>query len=246
MIGCDCAVCTSTDSRDKRTRCSVVIKYGGTQVLVDTSPELRLQAVANGIKRIDAVVYTHAHADHIMGLDDVRRFNSLLNDGRGGPLDVWATETAFQQIQRGFGYAFHKPDPEVMLFRPHLVPRTIEPFKAFSIGGVDWLPLPLVHGKVEVMGLRVGNLAYCTDVNFIPPGTMERLQGLDVLILDALQWKKHVTHFTVDEALEVVGKLKPKRAYFTHIAHGLGHVETSKLLPENVFLAFDGLRIQVG
>lgn len=246
MIGCDCQVCTSTDSRDKRTRCSVVIRYGDTQVLVDTTPELRLQAVACGIKRVDAVVYTHAHADHIMGLDDVRRFNAVLNNGQGGPLDVWAEPKAFSQILQCFGYAFQRPDPASMLFRPHLVPRDIEVFKPFVINGVEWLPVPLVHGKVEVMGLRVGNLAYCTDVNHISDESMEKLYGLDVLILDALQWRKHATHFTVEEALEVVGKLKPKRTYFTHIAHGLGHVETTKLMPEGVFLAYDGLRIQVG
>lgn len=240
MIACDCAVCTSPDPRDKRNRCSVVVRYGQTTVLVDTTPELRLQAVAAGLKSIDAVVYTHAHADHIMGLDDVRRFNSV----RGGPLDVWAEREAFAAISTCFAYAFRAPDPEMRLFRPHLEHREIVPGRPFDIGGVAWTPIPLIHGRTRVMGLRIGNLAYCTDVNEIPEESYALLEGVDVLVLDALQWKKHATHFTVEEAMVVARRIGARQTWFTHIAHGLAHEETNKLLPPEMQLAHDGLKIR--
>ena len=244
MIGCDCAVCTSGDPHDQRTRPSVVISYGDadrrTRVLVDTSPELRLQAIANGVNGIDAVVYTHAHADHVMGLDDVRRFNSL----RRGPLDVWATADTHAALGRIFGYAFREPDPEARLFRPHLVPRTIA--GPFEIAGETWTPVPLLHGSVEVMGYRVGDLAYCTDVSEIPEPSFDLLKDLDVLVLDALQHTKHSTHFTLAEALEAAARIGARRTLFTHIAHGLGHAETTATLPPGVELAHDGLRVTAG
>ena len=154
MIGCHCAVCTSPDPHDRRTRCSVVFSYGPTRVLIDTTPELRLQCIANDVHAIDAVVFTHAHADHIMGLDDVRRFNAVM----GGPLDVWADERTHESLQRCFGYAFRAPEPDAKLFRPHLVPRTIR--GPFDIAGVRWTPIPLFHGDLPVLGFRVGNIAY--------------------------------------------------------------------------------------
>jgi phosphoribosyl 1,2-cyclic phosphate phosphodiesterase len=240
MIGCECAVCASADPRDQRTRASVVISYDGLNVLVDTTPELRLQCVRNGVKRVEAVVYTHAHADHVMGLDDVRRFNAI----KGGPLDVWADGRTHETLRRCFGYAFREPDPEAKLFRPHLNPRTIA--GPFEVAGRTWTPITLQHGAVPVLGFRVGNLAYCTDTNEIPPASMELLQGLDVLVLDGLQFKKHTTHFTIDEAIAVAQELRPKRTYLTHIAHGVSHAEHSKLLPPGVEFSFDGLRVHAG
>jgi phosphoribosyl 1,2-cyclic phosphate phosphodiesterase len=214
-----------------------VVSYGSTRVLVDTTPELRLQCVANGVDRIDSIVYTHAHADHIMGLDDVRRFNALQNQ----PLDVWADRATFAALDRCFGYAFKEPEPAMKIFRPHLVHRLIE--GVFEIGGMKWTPIPLLHGRMPVLGFRVGKIAYCTDVSQIPEPSFDLLRDLDVLILDALQWKKHTTHFSVEEAVAAARRIGAKRTLFTHIAHALGHEVTNRQLPEGMRLAYDGEKV---
>jgi phosphoribosyl 1,2-cyclic phosphate phosphodiesterase len=243
MIGCNCAVCTSPDPHDKRTRTSVVVSYDSPatgqriRVLVDTTPELRLQCVANDVQSIDAVVFTHGHADHVMGLDDCRRFNAL----RGGPLDVWADERTIPVLTRCFGYAFDEPAPDLKVFRPHLVHQLIT--GAFEIGGVTWTPVPLMHGDLPVLGFRVGRMAYCTDVSFIPQASYPLLEGLDVLVLDALQRKRHITHFSLEQALDEAKKIRARQTLFTHIAHGLGDAETNAELPDNVRLAYDGQRV---
>ena len=240
MIGCHCDVCDSTDPRDRRTRPSVVISQGDTRVLVDTGPELRLQCVANGVDSIDAVVITHGHADHIMGLDDVRRFNAL----RGGPLDVWSEARAAEVLTRCFGYAFRQPDPSAMVFRPHLVPRDIADVATpFAIGPMTWQPIRLFHGKMPILGFRVGRLAYCTDVNRIPDESWPLLEGLDVLVLDALAPEPHSTHFSLPQAMEVVERVRPRLARFTHIAHRLPHAATNAALPPYAQLAYDGERV---
>src|SRR6202453_3544874 len=194
MIGCHCPVCSSTDPHDKRTRPSAVVSYGNARVLIDTTPELGLQCVDNGIDMIEAVVFTHAHADHIMGLDDVRRFNAL----KKGPLDIWADEATHAALTRCFGYAFKEPEPEMKVFRPHLIRKIIS--GPFEIAGKTWTPIPLVHGDMPILGFRIDNLAYCTDVNLIPEPSFELLKGLDALVLDALQYRRHTTHFSVEEA----------------------------------------------
>lgn len=242
MIGCHCPVCTSRDPHDRRNRASVVISYGAgdgarTRVLIDTTPELRVQCIANDVHRVDAVVYTHAHADHIMGLDDCRRFNAV----KGGPLDVWADARTHGVLRCCFEYAFREPDPAEKLFRPHLVPRTIA--GPFAIAGVTWTPIPLMHGDLPVLGFRIGRLAYCTDVSAIPPSSYALLEGLDVLVLDALQRKRHTTHFSLEEAVHEAGKIGARRTLLTHIAHGLAHAETNAELPEDIRLAFDGQRV---
>jgi phosphoribosyl 1,2-cyclic phosphate phosphodiesterase len=238
MIGCHCAVCESPDPNDKRHRASVVFRYNGVNVLVDTTPELRLQCVANRIDHIEAVVYTHAHADHVMGLDDLRRFNA----SRAGPLGVFADDKTHQSLDRCFGYAFAEPDPASKLFRPHLVRRFIA--GPFEIAGLTWTPIPLMHGEMPVLGFRVGRIAYCTDVSYIPPASYELLHDLDVLVLDALQHKKHSTHFNLEEAVAESRKIQAKQTWFTHIAHGLAHQETNKSLPHNIQLAHDGLIVR--
>ncbi len=239
MIGCHCPVCTSTDPRDKRTRASVVISYDDVRVLVDTTPELRLQCVANGVDRIDAVVFTHAHADHIMGLDDCRRFNAI----SGRELDAWMDAKTHETLQQCFGYALKAPT-EHGVFRPHLRPRIID--SPFDIGAQTWTPIPIFHGSQRILGFRVGDVAYCTDASGIPDESWLLLEGLDVLVIDALQPRKHPTHFTIDEALDVVARVKPKRTYFTHMSHGVMHAEVQQTLPPNVWLSYDGLRVSTG
>jgi len=173
-----------------------------------------------------------------MGLDDVRRFNAI----KGGPLDIWADQKTFHGIEQAFGYAFKAPDPAAKVFRPHLVRRFID--GPFELEGLTWQPIPLLHGKMHVLGFRVGNLAYCTDVSTMPDDSYDLLRGLDVLVIDALAWHEHPTHFSIAQAMEVVDRVRPKMTYFTHIAHGLGHEETNAKLPPHVRLAYDGLTLQ--
>ncbi len=237
MIGCHCAVCSSDDPHNHRMRASVLVSYGETRVLIDTTPELRLQCVHHGVDMIDAVVFTHAHADHIMGLDDVRRFNAI----RNGPLDIWADQMTFDALEGCFGYAFRAPTPEPRVFRPHLNKRFID--GPFGIGGMTWTPVRLFHATMPVLGFRVGGMAYCTDVSRIPEESFALLQDLDVLVLDALQHKRHVSHFSLEQAIEAASRIRAKRTLFTHIAHALDHDETNRLLPEGMELAHDGLRV---
>jgi phosphoribosyl 1,2-cyclic phosphate phosphodiesterase len=240
MIGCHCETCSSTDPHDKRTRPSAVISYGKTRVLIDSTPELRLQCLANNVEMIDAVVYTHAHADHIMGLDDLRRFNAL----KGGPIDIWADVPSHAALTRCFGYAFAEPEPGMKLFRPHLIRKTIQ--GPFDIAGQTWTPIPLFHGDMPVLGFRVGKIAYCTDVSRIPDESFDLLRDLDVLVLDALQHKQHSTHFSLEQAVEAATKIAAKSTYFTHIAHAMKHEPTNLSLPKNMRLGYDGQRVTSG
>jgi phosphoribosyl 1,2-cyclic phosphate phosphodiesterase len=237
MIGCHCDVCRSGDPRDRRSRTSALVTHTGARILIDTSPELRLQCVTNGIDMIDAVVFTHAHADHIMGLDDVRRFNAL----RRGPLDVWADASTHGILQQCFGYAFREPSAEMKVFRPHLVPRLID--GPFEPAGVRWIPIRLFHGEMPVLGFRIGRLAYCTDVSFIPEESFGLLEGLDVLVLDALQHRTHSTHFNIEQAIAAASRIGARQTFFTHIAHALAHEQTNRALPPGMQLAYDGLRV---
>jgi phosphoribosyl 1,2-cyclic phosphate phosphodiesterase len=252
MIGCHCAVCTSTDPRDNRTRPSIVVHYAGHNVLVDTTPELRLQAVRERLDRLSAVVYTHAHADHIFGLDDVRRYNTLMK----APLPLYAAPDVMAILRNAFPYAFvpppapPAPPPGVAaipykdaMFRPELAPAEISgPFELF---GRTWTPIELVHGRFRVLGFRVGNFAYCTDCNEIPMASRELLKDLDVLILDALRPRPHPTHLSFEQALEVVAELKPKRTYFTHLSHDMKHADIDAWLPPHVRVGYDGLKIDL-
>ena len=238
MIGCTCAVCRSDDPRDARTRPSILIELDGFNLLVDTSTDLRAQALREGIDRVDAVFYTHAHADHVFGFDELRRFNHLTRQ----PLHAYGDEATLAAIRRTFAYAYD-PDapkgggvPDVRL-NPVSGP--------FAPGGHTMTPVPVMHGTTPVNGLRIGAFAYVTDCNVIPETSMALLGGLDVLIMDALRHKPHPTHFTVAGALDIIAALQPKQAYLTHMAHDLPHAATCAALPPGVTLSYDGLVIDV-
>jgi phosphoribosyl 1,2-cyclic phosphate phosphodiesterase len=234
MIGCDCAVCTSDDPRDKRTRTSVVFSYGSHTILVDTAPELRLQCVACDVRRVDAILFTHYHADHITGLDDVRRFNWIQDT----PITVYGDRETLDRLWQMFPYAF-EDDPEYPSAKPELNTALLDgPFDLF---GERVIPVPLMHGSLPVYGFRVGGIAYCTDCNGIPASSYELLRDLDVLLLDAVRHQPHATHFTVEQAVAEAQRIGAKRTYFTHIAHALGHAETNAQLPAGMELAYDGL-----
>ena len=239
MIGCDCAVCRSTDPRDVRLRPSIYIDVPGhAAILVDTSPDLRQQALAHRLSRLDAIVFTHSHADHVLGLDEVRRFNAIM----GRPIPCYASRETWEVLQRTFYYVFDG------LVRKgggvaELEPREIT--GPFSIGGVQIVPVLVWHGDMPVLGFRLGSFAYLTDCNRIDDASWPLLEGLDTLVIDALRDRPHGTHFSVNEALDVVARLKPRRALTTHMTHDLGHAATSSRLPPGVELAYDGLVLDV-
>ncbi len=238
MIGCHCAVCTSQDTRDKRSRSSIVINYRNRNILIDTSPELRLQAVANSLDSIDGIVFTHAHADHIFGLDDVRRYNALLN----APLPLYASRETLDILQRVFPYAFTRQN-EDRVFKPELIAKAIT--GPFDLCGVLWRPIPLLHGRHRVLGFRVGAFAYCTDCSTVPPESLAMLHDLDVLIIDGLRPKPHPTHFSFNQAMEIIQAVKPRRAFFTHLSHDAGHEEIEAGLPPHVRVCYDGMTIDL-
>lgn len=234
MIACDCPVCTSADPRDRRTRASAVFEFDGRRVLIDTGPELRLQCLACDIRSIDAILYTHHHADHVVGLDDVRRFNWIA----GGPLPVHASAPTLARLQRMFEYAF-VDDPQYPSAKPTLVP--IEITGPFELFGREVIPIPYQHGPLPVLGFRIGRIAYCPDCNEIPAESRRLLRDLDVLVLNALRRRPHPTHFTLAEAVDEAGRIGAERTYFTHMAHELRHAETNAELPAGMELAYDGL-----
>jgi phosphoribosyl 1,2-cyclic phosphate phosphodiesterase len=239
MIGCRCPVCTSDDPHDWRTRPGLAVSVAGRTILVDTPPELRLQCVAQGITRADAILFTHHHADHVAGLDDVRAFNEL---GRS-QLNCYGMAETLACLRRMFMYAFEE-DAEYPSAKPDLALIEIgaEPFE---VHGIRILPIPLMHGPLPVLGFRFGGFAYCTDCNFIPEESMARLEGLDVLILDALRRTPHPTHFNLEQAVAAAERIGARRTYFTHIAHELRHSRTNAELPKGMALAYDGLRIEL-
>jgi len=239
MIGCTCAVCQSTDPRDRRSRPSVHITVeDGPAILIDTSTDLRHQALAQRISRIDAILFTHSHADHIMGLDDVRRFNVM----QGGDIPAYADERTADDLRRTFSYIFNPPS-EKGGGVPQLALATIA--GRFNVGGVGIQPVPIFHGKRPILGYRLGNFAYLTDCSRLPDEAWPLLTDLDVLVLNALRHRPHPTHFTVAEALEVVDRVKPRQTYLTHICHDLPHAATNASLPAGVELAYDGLVVTI-
>lgn len=252
MIGCTCDVCRSTDPRDQRTRPSILIEIApasgfGHQgspvaeavrnILVDTSTDLRAQALAHGVTRVDAILFTHSHADHILGLDEVRRFNVL----QRAALPCYGDARTLADLRRTFGYIFN-PDalgggvPQILLSRIA---------GPFSLGGVEIVPVPIFHGRRPILGFRFQSFAYLTDCSRIPDESWPLLAGVRTLVIDALRERPHPTHFSVSEALEAVGRIAPDRAYFTHVCHDLPHAATCARLPAGVELAYDGLVLEI-
>jgi phosphoribosyl 1,2-cyclic phosphate phosphodiesterase len=239
MIGCTCAVCQSTDPHDNRTRPSIYIEVdGGPSVLIDTSTDLRQQALTRHVVRVDAILFTHSHADHVMGFDEVRRFNAM----SGASIPAYADARTSADLQRMFSYVFDPPKEKGGGI-PQLTLTTIE--GPFAVGTVRVQPVPLLHGSRPILGFRFGRFAYLTDCSAIPDASWPLLQDLDVLVLDALRHRPHPTHFTVAQALEVVERVKPSRTFFTHIAHDLAHEATNRSLPPSVELAYDGLALTI-
>jgi phosphoribosyl 1,2-cyclic phosphate phosphodiesterase len=243
-IGCDCAVCHSSDPRDRRTRPSILIDLetaaspdGARFILVDTSTDLRAQALQHDVRRIDAIFFTHSHADHVFGLDEVRRYNAMQQSAIG----CYASASTIADLRRMFAYIFDPPRagggvPRLTLF---------ELAGEFCIGGVDVVPIPLMHGPSPVLGFRLGTFAYLTDCNHIPESSWPLLTGVRTLVLDALRDRPHSTHFSVSEALTMAERAGAERTYFTHICHDLPHAATCARLPRGVSLAYDGLVLEV-
>ena len=244
-LGCTCAVCTSAvtpppagDPRNRRTRPSVWITWGGHSVLIDTGPDFHHQAIREKITHIDAVFYTHPHADHILGLDDLRPLTFAL----ANPLPLYADDPTAAAIERVFDYTFRPSSRGTTIARVKLN-RFSEPHQAVHLYGAIFQRIPVNHGNLVISGYRFGSAAYLTDMSSIPESSIERLQDLDILILDALRITPHPTHSNVENSLRIVEQLKPKRAFFTHMGHDLDHAATDAMLPEHVRLAFDGLKL---
>lgn len=261
VIGCECAVCTSDDPRDRRLRCGALLRFvdaKGTQrvVLLDTPPDHREQSLRHRIARCDAIVYTHNHVDHTFGLDDVRRYNAMMRQ----PIDVWGDEQTLDHLKRVYRHIFDRHNNVNDSFVADLIPRLIEPSRAFGMHGVRFTPLELLHGRLPVLGFRIEAvdpdgavsqhqpgplpLAYCTDVSAIPPATWPHLRGLRTLVLDMLRYRAHPTHFTVDEAVDAAERIGATQSFFIHMTHDIRHAELDPRLPQGMSLAFDGLALK--
>jgi len=240
MIGCDCPVCRSLDYRDKRLRTAVHVQVQGRSLVVDTGPDFRQQMLRDNITQLDAILFTHAHKDHTAGLDDVRAFNFRQQQ----EIPIFAEPSVVQQLRTEFAYVFaeHKYPgvPQVAL---HPIESGTQPF---DVLGLPVQPLRVMHHKLPVLGFRVGGLAYITDANYLPPSTLEQLRGCDVLVLNALRHERHLSHFSLSEAVAIAEEVKPRITYLTHISHQLGrHREVEATLPPHIRLGYDGLVVEV-
>jgi len=236
VIGCTCEVCRSLDFRDKRLRTSIHIEINDQSFVVDTGPDFRQQMLREQVKRIDAVIFTHAHRDHTAGLDDVRAYNFM----QQMDMPIYGTPQVLDQLQIEYAYAFAK---EYYPGIPRLSLNTING-ERFTVNGISFLPLPVMHLHLPVLGFRIENFSYITDAKFIPPETVEKLKGTEILVLNALQKEEHISHFNLSEALEMVETIRPRLTYFTHVSHKMGlHADVEKELPDHVSLAFDGLSL---
>ncbi len=234
-LGCHCSTCTSSDPHDQRTRSSILLEFDGRVVVIDTTPDFRQQVLREGIDRLDAVVFTHTHADHVFGLDDIRAFS--LRQKQAMP--IYADGRSLEDLRRIFAYVFEAKYPAggIPRFDPHVIEGP------FNLWGEPVIPLPVFHGELPVLGFRFRRTAYITDFSTVPESTLALLGDLEILVLDALRHRPHPTHSTLEHSLDLVKTLKPQRAFFTHISHELAHESTNAALPPNVSLAHDGLKL---
>lgn len=239
IIGCRCRVCTSTDPKDNRLRTSVLIQTNGKNIVIDSGPDFRQQMLSTGIQRLDGLLITHAHKDHIAGLDDIRGFNFIQREA----IDVYCTPPVEAQIRREFAYIFAEHRyPGIPELNMHSIHNDID----FEVAGVAVTPIEVLHYKLPVTGFRLGGLAYITDANYIGPREIEKLNGCHTLVLNALRMEEHISHFNLKQAIEMVEVIKPQQAYFTHISHQMGlHEEVSMILPAGIKLAYDHLTISL-
>jgi len=237
-IACDCDVCRSDNPKNKRLRASILVKIDNKNILIDTTPDFRLQMINNNVKKLDAVLFTHYHADHILGLDDIRRFNCVQNE----KIPIYGSKETINEIKRVFKYAFDE-DNKFRDFFPKLKVNIIE--EEFNINDIRIIPIEVFHGGMKVLGFRIGDFTYITDCNEIAYDSLCKLRGLKVLVLGALRFKQHVSHFTVDDAVKVYLSLRPEKSYLTHMSHDIEHNTVEKYLPKNLHLAYDGLEIEI-
>lgn len=239
IIACPCAVCHSTDMYDKRLRTSAMLEVDGKVILFDAGPDFRQQMLREDVQRLDAILLTHEHKDHTAGLDDVRAFNYVMQE----PVDLFCEERVGRSIVNEFSYAFadekYPGVPEINL-------KAIDDNNTFTAAGLIIQPIRVIHLKLPILGYRIGKFAYLTDANYISDESYRRLEGVDILVVNALRKEEHLSHFSLREALEVIDRIKPKAAYITHISHQMGfHREVQNELPQNVFLAYDGLKVDL-
>ncbi len=238
IIGCECEVCQSSDPKDIRSRSSVHVEYNGVHLQIDTGPDFRSQMLREKLSRVDAVLFTHEHQDHIAGLDDTRPI--IFRTGRN--MQVYGQSRVIDRIKKVYDYAFEEqPYPGAPKIDAHI----IEEGESFHINGVEITPLPIIHGRLPILGFRIGNMAYLTDTNQIPETTMALLKDLDILILDALHHRNHFSHYTLEQAVEKAKEIGAKQTYFIHMSHYMGlHEDVEKTLREGQNLAYDGLKVQ--
>ena len=237
VIGCNCLICNSINKKDKRLRSSVILQLGKTNILIDSGPDFRYQILKNKIKNIDAVLYTHEHRDHVAGIDDLRSFYYLNKE----PINMYMSSKVLNALKKDYSYLFSSKE---YFGKPKLEIEIIDKSKPFYVFNHGVMPIEVYHYKLPVLGYRFYNLAYITDANFISENELNKLKNLDVLIINCLQKKTHISHFNLEKVLEIIKILDPKKTYLTHIGHGLGlHEDVQNELPKNIFLAYDDLKI---